>query len=165
MPATDLIEVHDNAISPQDCAAIVARFEADGGAMPGRIGSGLFPELKDSRDITLEGKPHWQDVQDLLMGAALRATVAYLRRYPYMMIAPLMLQYGNPPRRLDAQDITHMDEATLTSMVQNVLRPVKLNRMTGIRAALETGNNIIIRCQDVNNLTLSLISPLAALSR
>lgn len=44
--------------------------------------------------------------------------------------------------------------------MQNVLRPVKLNRMTGIRAALETGNNIIIRCQDVNNLTLSLISPL-----
>lgn len=127
MPATDLIEVHDNAISPQDCAAIVARFEADGGAMPGRIGSGLFPELKDSRDITLEGKPHWQDVQDLLMGAALRATVAYLRRYPYMMIAPLMLQYGNPPRRLDAQDITHMDEATLTSMVQNVLRPGAIN--------------------------------------
>src|SRR5690606_3415198 len=44
--------------------------------------------------------------------------------------------------------------------MQHVLHPMKLNRVTGIRTALETGNNIIIRGQDVNYLTLSLIPPL-----
>ena len=130
--STDFIEIHDNAVSPQDCAAIVARFEGDGSAAPGRVGSGLFPKLKDSRDILLEGKAHWEDVQNLLMGAALRATVAYLRRYPYAIIAPLMLQYGDPPRQLDAQDIIDMEEATLTRLVQTVFRPgaVNLQRYT-----------------------------------
>lgn len=127
MPTADFIELHDKAISPQDCAAIVARFEADGSATPGRVGSGLFPELKDSRDISLQDKPQWQDVQNLLMGAALRATVAYVRRYPYVMIAPLMLQFGNPMRRLEASDIAGMDDATLTGMVQAVLRPGMIN--------------------------------------
>ena len=127
MSSTDFIDIHDNALSPQDCAAIVARFEADGSATPGRVGSGFFPELKDSRDITLEGKAQWQDVQNLLMGAALRATVSYVRRYPYTMLAPLMLQYGKPLRRMEAHDIAGMDDATLTGMVQAVLRPGAIN--------------------------------------
>ncbi|MCX7557631.1 2OG-Fe(II) oxygenase [Xanthomonadaceae bacterium JHOS43] len=127
MPTNDFIEIYDNALSPQDCAAIVARFEADGQALPGRVGAGVFPELKDSRDITLEGKPQWQDVQNLLMGAALRAMLNYVRRYPYTMIAPLMLQFGKPLRRLEAQDLVAMDDATLTAMVQAVMRPGSIN--------------------------------------
>ena len=127
MSSNDFIALHENAISPQDCAAIVARFEADGSATPGRVGSGVFPELKDSRDISLQDKPQWQDVQNLLMGAALRATVAYVRRYPYVMLAPLMLQFGNPMRRMEASDIAGMDDATLTGMVQAVLRPGMIN--------------------------------------
>lgn len=127
MSSNDFIELHENVISPQDCAAIVARFEADGSATPGRVGSGVFPELKDSRDISLQDKPQWQDVQNFLMGAALRATVAYVRRYPYVMLAPLMLQFGNPLRRLEASDIAAMDDATLTGMVQAVLRPGMIN--------------------------------------
>lgn len=125
--SADFIEVFEDALSPEQCAAIVARFDADGSAVPGRVGSGYFPDLKDSRDIDIHGKAEWQDVQNLLMTAALRATVTYLRRYPYTVIAPLMLQYGKPLRRLDARDIETMDEATLSSMVQNVLRPGTIN--------------------------------------
>lgn len=125
--ATDFIEVQENALSPELCAAIVARFEADGSAQPGRIGSGFFPELKDSRDISLDDKPQWQDVKDALLTAAFAATLAYLRRYPYMMIAPLMLQIGNPPRRLQAEDIASMDDATLSGILRAVLRPGGIN--------------------------------------
>ncbi len=123
----DFIEVFDSAVSREDCAAIVARFEAEGGGTPGRVGSGYFPELKDSSDITLEGRPQWQDVQNLLLGAALRATKAYLRRYPHAVLAPLMLQTGEPRRRLEAGDLESMDDATLTRLVQTVLRPGSIN--------------------------------------
>ncbi len=127
MASSDLIEIFEGAISPEHCAAIVARFEADGNDLPGRVGSGVFPELKDSRDITLEGKPQWQDVQDLLLSAAFNATKAYLRRYPYSVIAPLMLQTGNPPRRLEAHDFATMDDLALTGLVRTVFRPGGIN--------------------------------------
>ncbi|HET9048772.1 MAG TPA: 2OG-Fe(II) oxygenase [Chiayiivirga sp.] len=132
MDNPDFIVIHENAVSRETCAAIVARFEADGGATPGRIGSGVFPELKDSRDITLDGKPQWQDVLDALLTAAFNATLDYLRRYPYMILAPLMLQTGNPARRLEARDINAMDDATLSGLLRTVLRPggVNLQRYT-----------------------------------
>lgn len=132
---TDFIEIHENAISAEQCAAIVARFDADGMAQPGRVGGGVFPELKDSRDITLEGRPQWQDVQDLLMTAAFNATVAYLRKYPYTVLAPLMLQTGQPLRRLTADDIVSMDHDALSNLVRAVLRPgtINLQRYTADR--------------------------------
>jgi len=127
MAAVDFISIHENAISPEHCAAIVARFEADGGATPGRVGSGVFPELKDSRDISLDGKPQWQDVQDQLQTAAFNATLAYVRRYPYTLIAPLMLQIGEPPKRLEARDIVAMDDDALGNLLRAVLRPGAIN--------------------------------------
>ncbi len=124
---TDLIAIHENAISREDCAAIVARFETDGGGTPGRVGSGYFPELKDSRDITLDGRPQWEDVLNLLLTAALKATVDYVRRYPFTALAPLMLQTGDPLRRIETHDIETMDEDTLTRLVQAVFRPGSVN--------------------------------------
>lgn len=124
---TDFIQIHEDAVSRADCAAIIARFESEGGGTPGRVGSGYFPDLKDSSDITLEGRPQWEDVQNLLLAAALRATKAYLRRYPYAVLAPLMLQTGDPPRRLEAGDLEAMDDAALTRLVQTVLRPGSIN--------------------------------------
>ena len=132
MSITDFIEIYPNAVSPEVCAQIVARFEADQDKGPGRVGSGVFPELKDSRDLMLQGKAHWQDVEHLLMGAALKATVDYLRRYPHLLIAPLMLKMGNPPRQLTEQDILDMPQERITALVQTMLRPgaVNLQRYT-----------------------------------
>lgn len=127
MSNADFIEIHEGALSPEQCAAIVARFDADGTDLPGRVGGGVYPELKNSRDIGLEGKPQWQDVQDLLLTAAFDATVAYLRRYPHTIIAPLMLQIGQPPRRLEARDLVSMDAAELANLVRAVLRPGAIN--------------------------------------
>ncbi len=38
-----------------------------------------------------------------------------------------MLQTGDPPRRLEAGDLEAMDDATLTRLVQTVLRPGSIN--------------------------------------
>ena len=66
------------------------------------------------------------------MGAALKATVDYLRRYPHLLIAPLMLKMGNPPRQLTEQDILDMPQERITALVQTMLRPgaVNLQRYT-----------------------------------
>lgn len=126
--AADFIEIIDNALDAATCAAIVARFEADSEhQQPGSVGSGVMPELKDSTDILLQGKPQWQDVEQRLLTVAMAGVIAYLRMYPHLVIAPLMLQTGNPPRRLQAHDIQTMSDAELARLVQTVLRPGAIN--------------------------------------
>lgn len=131
MPDNDFIEVYDNLLSPQACAAIVQRFERDGQLMPGLVGSGHFPELKDSRDIGLATRPDWKDVEQQLNIAAFAGLQRYLRKYAYALIAPLMLQQagadGQPPRRIRAEDFEAMPESSLTQLLIRVFRPGHIN--------------------------------------
>jgi hypothetical protein len=125
----DFIEIYDNALSTEDCARLIEKFERSAHA-PGRVGHGVIPELKDSRDITLAGKPEWRASEGALNAAVLKAAVAYIRKYRYALIAPLMLQVPLPDgtsRRLTEDDVGNMDEAALGTLVRTVLRPGAIN--------------------------------------
>ena len=87
----DFIETFPNALTPTQCQAIIRRFEASPARQPGRVGSGVDPSLKDSRDLTISLHPEWRDIEELLNKAMMRALCAYLRRYPQVMISPLAL--------------------------------------------------------------------------
>ncbi|MCM2335821.1 MAG: 2OG-Fe(II) oxygenase [Pseudomonas sp.] len=126
----DFIEVYDNALDAATCAALVARFEASPDGHPGRVGGGVMTELKDSLDLTITGNPAWRDAEAALNGALFKGLLAYLRRYPYTMIAPLMLEVpgeGGKRHRLTAERVAAMDEAQLSGVVQTVLRPGAIN--------------------------------------
>jgi hypothetical protein len=129
--AGDLIEVFPGALPAAACADIVARFQASGQDRPGEVGAGLMPELKDSRDIRISGKPEWREVEAMLNTAMFRGLLHYLRRYPEALLSPLMLQApaapGAPPRRLDAEALRGLDDATLGAIAQQVLRPGAIN--------------------------------------
>ena len=45
----DFIDVYDNAVDGDTCAAIVARLRESEALRPGRVGGGVFPERKHSR--------------------------------------------------------------------------------------------------------------------
>jgi hypothetical protein len=125
----DFIEVYDGALSAEDCAHLIEKFER-GAHVPGRVGGGVMPELKDSRDITISGKPEWRASEGTLNAAVLRGMQAYLRKYRYALIAPLMLQVPGPdgsPRRLAAEDFDGMDDAALSGLLRTVLRPGSIN--------------------------------------
>ncbi|MBW8367262.1 MAG: 2OG-Fe(II) oxygenase [Arenimonas sp.] len=126
----DFIEVYDAALSRETCAQLVAAFEASGAAVPGKVGGGVLPELKDSRDIQLGGQPEWREAENALNNAVFKGLLAYLRKYPYALIAPLMLQVNDAdgkPRRIAAQDFQAMDDAALSGLVRTVLRPGAIN--------------------------------------
>ena len=131
MESSDFIELIPNALSAEACAALVARFEASGQDQPGRVGAGVIPELKDSRDIQISGKPEWGDAEAALNEAMFAGLLAYVRRYPHALIAPLMLQLPDPaggaPRRMQAADFEAMDDRTLGEIVRAVLRPGAIN--------------------------------------
>ncbi|HEU0306277.1 MAG TPA: 2OG-Fe(II) oxygenase, partial [Lysobacter sp.] len=134
----DFIEVYDDALSREACAALVARFAASNAAQPGRVGGGVLPDLKDSFDISISGRPEWRDAEMQLNQAVFRGLLSYLRRYPHTLIAPLMLEVPGEDgkrHRLTAERLQAMDDATLTPIVQTVLRPgaINLQRYTGGR--------------------------------
>jgi hypothetical protein len=127
----DFIEVYEDALEPKACAQLIEHFEASGQAVPGQVGSGVFPELKKSRDITISGKPAWVEVENLLNQVMFNGLLRYLRRYCYALIAPLMLQIRDPqsgqPRRLEPADIEGGDEALLGELARTCFRPGAIN--------------------------------------
>lgn len=137
MSGADFIEVYDDALAPAYCAQLIRQFEASGQAEPGRVGGGVMPELKDSRDIQISGKPAWQEADGVLQTVAFRGLMAYLRKYPFALIAPLMLQIQDAqtgqPRRLVAEDFPAMPDELLGNLIRTVFRPgaINLQRYTG----------------------------------
>jgi len=130
MSDADFIEVYPGALSRETCAQLVAAFEASGAAVPGRVGGGVLPELKDSRDIQISGRPEWRDAENTLNHAVFAGLLAYLRKYRYAMIAPVMLQVADADgqlRRIEAGDFDAMDDEALANLVRAVLRPGAIN--------------------------------------
>ena len=128
--AADFIEVTEDALDRASCAAIVARVRASAGLQPGRVGGGVFPELKHSRDQSLNGKPEWADVEGALNRAVFSGLLRYVRRYPQVLIAPLMLQQPDSSgamQRLTAESVAAMDDAALSPLLGTCLRPGAIN--------------------------------------
>ncbi|OOG61952.1 2OG-Fe(II) oxygenase [Rhodanobacter sp. B04] len=127
---SDFIEIFDNALAPEQCAALIERFKLSGQSRPGQVGSGVYPELKDSADITITGKPEWRDAETALNLAMLAGLTRYLRRYPYTLIAPLMLKVPDATgqsRQLTEDDLAAMDDAALSSLARTVFTPGSIN--------------------------------------
>ncbi len=128
--APDFIEVVPGALDADTCAAIVERLRASNQLRPGRVGGGVLPQLKDSRDLSITGAPEWADIEKRLNDAVFEGVLGYLRRYPQALIAPLMLQQpdaAGQPRRLQAGDFATMAQARLAELAMACLRPGAIN--------------------------------------
>ena len=130
MATDDFIEIYEDAVPAELCAAIIRRFEESRADQPGLVGGGLFPDLKNSRDISISGKPEWRDVEAAFVQALLNGLARYLRRYPYALIAPLMVQHGSRPedvRRLQAEDFATLPDKALDEIIHSIFRPGRIN--------------------------------------
>lgn len=128
--AGDFIGVYPGLLAPERCREIVGRFEASGLDVPGRVGGGVLPELKHSRDIQLDQHADWRAVEKELNTAMFRALLAYVREYPYALIAPLLLQRRLPDgtvSRYGHDDIRALDDRALADLLRAVFRPGPVN--------------------------------------
>lgn len=128
--AGDFIGVYPGLLAPERCREIVGRFDASGLAVPGRVGGGVLPELKHSRDIQLNQHADWRTVEKELNTAMFRALLAYVREYPYALIAPLLLQRQRPDgtvSRYSHDDIRALDDRALADLLRAVFRPGPVN--------------------------------------
>jgi hypothetical protein len=131
MENADFIETYPAALPPDACAALIARFETSGQAAPGRTGEGVVSDIKRSRDITISGRPDWRDAEEMLNRAMFAGLVAYLRKYPYVLLSPLSYQHVDPDtgktRRMVGDDVAGLDDDTLADMARSSLRPGSIN--------------------------------------
>lgn len=126
----DFIEVIDDAVDRDTCAAIVSRLRGSEGLQPGRVGGGVYPELKHSRDLRISGNPDWAEVDARLQQAVFTGVLGYLRKYPQTLISPLMLQQPDTNgglRRLQAEDFAAMDDKAIADLARVCLRPGAIN--------------------------------------
>jgi len=128
-PAPDFIHVVDAALDPAWCAAVLERLARSGDLQPGRVGGGVFPDMKDSRDLGLAGRAEWADVAGTLNAAVMAGLRDYVRRWPHTLVAPLMLEVhdGGARHRLTAERVQAMDDAALTPLLMQVFRPGEIN--------------------------------------
>ncbi|GAB1595038.1 2OG-Fe(II) oxygenase [Lysobacter claricitrinus] len=136
-PSDDFIHVVENALDPAWCAQVVERFGRSGALQPGRIGGGVFPDMKDSLDLTISTLDDWRDVVNTLNEAVVAGLRSYLRRWPHMLVAPLMLetQVDGKRHRLTGERLQAMDDDALTPLLMQVFRPggINLQRYTADR--------------------------------
>jgi hypothetical protein len=133
MDTPDFIEVFPDALAPDACAALVARFEASGQAQPGLTVAGHNPAHKDSSDLTITGRPEWADADAMLNRAMFGGLLRYLRKYPQVLLSTFAMQDRDGPeadaplRLMRPDDFARYDDRTLTDLARNVLRPGIIN--------------------------------------
>lgn len=131
MSQADFIEVFPGALSEQACAALVSRFEASGQDQPGRIASSVDRKLKDSRDIWLAADPGWNDAAEELNRAMFQGLVAYVRKYPFVLLASLSFEcadeHSGERRPMQHSDVDRLDDRVLGNLITSSLRPGPIN--------------------------------------
>lgn len=130
MSMPDFIGVYSKLLDSERCQDIIARFEQSQLATPGRVGGGVMPELKRSDDIQLNQHASWRTVERALNTVMFRALLAYVREYPYTLIAPLLLQRQLPDGktvRYNHDDIIALDDKALGDLLRAVFRPGPVN--------------------------------------
>ncbi len=129
---TDFIEVTEDALDAATCAGLIKRFEASGKATRGRTGSGVDTSMKDSWDLCVDDHAQWRDVVNLLNGVMMRALMRYIRKYPFLALAPLALRTPHPTKpgelvTLDSAAIAATPDPQLQNLITKLFRPGSIN--------------------------------------
>jgi len=131
MEHPDFIEVYDDALDARACADLIASFEKSGKLTRGATGGGVNTELKDSWDLCISLHDEWKPGETMLNRAMLRGLMSYVRRHPYVAIAPMQLSKHDPATGkiapLDSAAIAAMSDSDLQRLVTQIFRPGRIN--------------------------------------
>ncbi len=127
----DFIETYDGALTPQNCQAILARFDASDKVTRGRTGHGVDVSKKDSYDITLTPEGEWADVNALLSHTALRYLHEYMAKYRFLLMGALSPTLADPasgqPAVLSPDNFERVGMPHLTELIQAMYRCGRIN--------------------------------------
>ena len=127
----DFIGVYDDALTAQQCDALLARFEASDKAVRGRTGNGVDVDKKDSYDITINLHREWDDVTQLLLETMSRHLVQYVDRYRMLLMGSLSPTLQHPqtgtPTVLSMDNFEEVGRPYIEDLVRVLYRPGTIN--------------------------------------
>jgi hypothetical protein len=122
----DFIGVYDNALTPEQCDAIRARFDASPKMERGRTGHGIDVSKKDSFDLTINGHAEWDDVGALLVQTMAKHLAQYMDRYRMLLIGAVSPQVAHPetgePVTLSLANFDEFGTPNIVGLMQTIYR-------------------------------------------
>lgn len=128
---SDFIGVFDDALTAQQCDALMTRFDASDKVVRGRTGNGVDLQKKDSHDITINLHPEWNDVTGLLQDAMMRCLVQYVEQYRMLLMGSLSPTLEHPvtgvPTVLSMTNFEEVGRPYIGDLLQVLYRPGTIN--------------------------------------
>jgi hypothetical protein len=130
----DFIGIYDNALTDEQCARILQRFEASDKVVRGRTGTGVDVAKKDSWDLTITQHKEWQDVAGLMASAVRRHLAQYVDRYRALVLGALSPMVEHPatgqPVGLSLDNFDECGRPHLDALVHAMYRcgPINLQK-------------------------------------
>ena len=130
----DFIGIYDGALTPQQCDAIRARFDASDKVVRGRTGQGVDVKKKDSYDLTIAQHREWDDVNALLTRSVARHLCDYIDRYRALVTGSLAPTLAHPetgaPTPLTLENFGELAASRIEALLQALYRcgPINLQK-------------------------------------
>lgn len=135
----DFIEIYDGALTPEQCRAVIARFDASGKVTRGRTGQGVDLARKDSYDLTISPLPEWNDVAGMMMKAVQASLHAYMNKYRMLLCGALAPQVAHPstgaPVALSLENFDECGVPHLDALMKTLYRAGAINLQKYVRAS------------------------------
>ena len=135
----DFIEQYDDALTAQQCASLIARFDASDKVTRGRTGTGVDVAKKDSYDLTISAHPEWHDAASLLMKALQPHLLAYLDKYRMLVVGALSPQVVHPVTgeavTLSLDNFDECGHPHLDGLMRTLYRAGQINLQKYLRAS------------------------------
>ncbi|MEW5250797.1 2OG-Fe(II) oxygenase [Microbulbifer sp. 2201CG32-9] len=119
-------------MAPADyCDRLIGRFRDDTHKQPGRTGSGVDQNKKNSTDLYISYLDHWRDECATINKMVSYGLMAYCRRYPHMLtgaLSPALLDQDTGKRHnLASGDIGKLDDRQLQALIAGFYRLDQIN--------------------------------------
>jgi hypothetical protein len=92
----DFLEIYDGALSAEQCAHVIARFNVSDKVVRGKTGQGVDTKKKDSYDLTISQHQDWNDVSNMMMQAVQKHLQEYMNKYRMLLVGAMSPRVVHP---------------------------------------------------------------------
>lgn len=135
----DFIGVYDDALTAQQCEALIKRFDASDKVVRGQTGNGVDVVKKDSYDITINQHPEWADATSLLVDTMAHHLAAYAERYRMLLMGSLSPTLEHPvtgvPTVLSMANFDELGRPNIDELLRVLYRPGTINLQKYLRGS------------------------------
>ena len=135
----DFIGVYDDALTAQQCDALIKRFDASDKVVRGQTGNGVDVVKKDSYDITINQHPEWADATSLLVDTMAHHLSAYAERYRMLLMGSLSPTLEHPvtgvPTVLSMANFDELGRPNIDELLRVLYRPGTINLQKYLRGS------------------------------